>query len=100
MKENKFRFTDHDIELNMSEENIEEMLKVTLLESNINIYGKEAGEYMEFVCRTFADEYNISDKAQRDLSDYCSDIASMASTYSFYKGFKEGIRLFRTLMSL
>lgn len=47
-----------------------------------------------------AADYNIPEQAQRDLSDYGCDIANMAGDYSFQKGFKEGVRLFRALMDL
>lgn len=98
--QDNFRYFDFDKELNISKDNIGGIIDLTLKESNIDPFGKETREYINFVCQKMAVDHNISEEAQRALSDYGSDIATMAGDYSFQKGFKEGVRLFRTLMSL
>ncbi len=98
--QNSFRHIDYEEELNISKDNIGEIIDFALRESNKNTCGREALEYIDFVCQKMAADYNISEEAQRELSDYGCDIATMASDYSFQKGFKEGVRLFRALMDL
>lgn len=91
---------NYDKELNISEENIGKIIKYALNEDNIDLIGNEANNYIEYVNAIFSKEYDLSEKALRDLSDCCVDLAQMASSYSFQKGFKEGVRIFRTLMHL
>ncbi|MDE6054836.1 MAG: hypothetical protein K2G55_14000 [Lachnospiraceae bacterium] len=98
--QDSFRYLDFDEELNISKDNIGRIIDLALKESNTDTYGKETHEYINFVCRKMTADHNISEQAQRELSDYGCDIANMAGDYSFQKGFKEGVRLFRTLMSL
>lgn len=98
--QDKFRYIDFDEELNISENNIDKIIQAAIHAADLGTYGREAQEYIDFVCRKMAADYNISEQAQRELSDYGCDIANMAGNYSFQKGFKEGVRLFRTLMNL
>lgn len=99
--QDNFRYFDFfDGELNISKDNIGEIIDLALKESNKNIYGRETEEYIKFVCKKMAADYNIPEQAQRDLSDYGCNIAVLAGDYSFQKGFKEGVRLFRALMDL
>lgn len=98
--QDSFRYLDFDEELNISKDNIGRIIDLALKESNNDTYGREAHEYIDFVCQKMAADYNIPEQAQRELSDYGCDIANMAGDYSFYRGFKEGVRLFRTLMNL
>ena len=96
----KFRYIDFDEELNISENNIDKIIQAAIRDADLDTYGRDAHEYIDFVCQKMAADYNISEQAQRELSDYGCDIANMAGNYSFQKGFKEGVRLFRTLMNL
>lgn len=98
--QDKFRYIDFDEELNISENNIDKIIQAAIRDADLGTYGREAHEYIDFVCQKMAADYNISEQAQRELSDYGCDIANMAGNYSFQKGFKEGVRLFRTLMNL
>ncbi len=98
--QDSFRYLDYEEELNISKDNIFRIIDNALKESNNDTYGRETQEYISFVCEKMTADYNIPEQAQRELSDYGCDIANMAKDYSFQKGFKEGVRLFRTLMSL
>lgn len=98
--QDSFRYIDYEEELNISKDNIGKIIDFVLKESNKSTYGRETIEYIDFVCKKMAADYNIPEQAQRDLSDYGCDIANIAGDYSFQKGFKEGVRLFRALMDL
>lgn len=98
--QDKFRYIDFDEELNISKDNLGRIIDLALKDSNNGTYGREAQEYIDFVCRKMTADYNIPEQAQRELSDYGCDIANMSGDYAFYRGFKEGVRLFRTLMNL
>lgn len=98
--QDSFRYLDFDKELNISKENIGKIIDLALKESDIDTFGREAQEYINFVCEKMAADHNISEQAQNELSDYGCYIAVLAGGHSFQKGFKEGVRLFRTLMSL
>ncbi len=98
MKE--FRYIDLDKELNISKENIGKIIQSALHEGDFGTCGRETYEYIDFVCRRMAEDYNISEEAQDKLLDYGCAIAQTASMVAYHKGFKEGVRLFRTLMNL
>lgn len=98
--QDSFRYIDYEEELNISKDNIGKIIDFVLKESNKSTYGRETSEYIDFVCKKMAADYNIPEQAQRELSDYGCNIAVLAGDYSFQKGFKEGVRLFRALMDL
>lgn len=48
--QDNFRYIDYEEELNISKDNIGEIIDLALKESNKNTYGREAEEYIKFVC--------------------------------------------------
>lgn len=85
--------------INFTEEKLMNVLDVLLYTENIERYGEDTAELIE-KAHSYIKTNTIDSKVQFELCDYCSDIGSIAGTYGYKEGFKEGIRLFRTLMKL
>lgn len=86
-------------EINFTEEKLMDMLEQILFYENINRCGEEADELID-QAEDYIRNENISPDVQFKLCDYCSDISARASTHAFKVGFKEGVRLLRTLLML
>lgn len=86
-------------EIYFNEENLLNILDQLLCDCNIDRYGEETNTLVTHV-HTFIQSNEIDPNVQFDLCDYCNEIATRASTYGFEQGFKEGVRLFRTLMKI
>lgn len=86
-------------EINFTEEKLMDTLEKLLSDDNINRYGDEAEALIKKVI-SYINSNEISDEVRFNLCDYCTEIGDISSTYGFKQGFKEGIRLFRTLMRL
>lgn len=87
------------LEINFTEEKLMNVLDKVIFDENINRYGTETED---LICNviSYIKSNQMDPNVKFTLSDYCTEIGNKAGTYGFKLGFKEGIRLFRTMMNL
>lgn len=86
-------------ELNINEGKLMQILEQQLFYDNIELTGSEANNLILQV-HNYIKENDIDSTVKFELCDYCTEVGSLASKYAFQEGFKEGIRLFKTLIQI
>lgn len=96
---NKETELERNKELNFTEYKIMEILEGLIFSENLDITGEITdeliGKVQTYICNNVPDHGVIL-----QLEDYCNEIADEASSHAYKIGFKEGVRLFRTLMTI
>lgn len=90
---------DGNLEISLNEDELFEMLGQHIFSHNINISGKKADDLMASAVQ-YMKKTKLDQKVIFELDDIIRDIATAAGDHGFNMGFKEGVRLFRTLMKL
>lgn len=90
---------DERTEFTINEERLFEILDLYSFQKNINIYGDQTDKIIEKVTN-YIETLSIGSDEKLELCDSLESIESSAGRNAFNIGFKEGVRMFRTLMKL
>ena len=90
---------EENLEIGLNENELFEMLGQQIFSRNINIPGREADDLMASAIQ-YMEETELDQTVILALGDFISDAAAAAGDHAFNMGFREGVRLFRTLMKL
>lgn len=88
-----------NLEIGLDENELFEILGQHIFSRNINISGKKADDLMASAIQ-YMEKTELDQTIILALDDLIRDTATAAGDHAFNMGFREGVRLFRTLMKL